>query len=335
MSGRLRGSLKTRYETKGDMRLGGSKANKSVIRSVVSYVEQGDDHLIPTLTVRETLHYAAGLRLPSWMSANQKIQSAESVMTQLNLRDCAKTMIGGPSISGVSRGEKRRVSIGMQLLTDPHVLLLDEPTSGLDAFTAKSIVDVLRGLAAHGKTIIFSIHQPRSDLFQHFGSVLILARGGHPMYAGKAQSMLSHFAKFGHDCPKMMNPSDFVLDLVTVDLQHESVEAESGQRVHTLAVHWASRVDHDVRGEAPKFVGTPAELGSLRRGPIALRIAFLLLLRRSGLSFWRKPGVIYARIVQVFGFAVLSTLFWAPLKSDYVDIQSRVGFIQNQMGKSD
>ena len=122
--------------------------------------------------MRETLHFAAALRLPIWMSKDQKIARAESVLLDLNLRECADGFIGDMKKKGISRGEKRRVTIAVQLLTDPHVLILDEPTSGLDAFTASSIIDVLRVLAAKGKkTVILSIHHARSDLFKYFDQV--------------------------------------------------------------------------------------------------------------------------------------------------------------------
>ncbi len=168
------------------MLFGAAVPSDSVVHSVTSYVSQDDDALISTLTVRETLHFAAGLRLPTWMSKEQKRSRAESVLLEMNLRDCADTLIGDMKKKGISQGEKRRVTIAVQLLADPQILILDEPTSGLDAFTATSIIDVLRGLATGGKrTIIMSIHQARSDIFKYFDHVLLLARGGHLVYAGK------------------------------------------------------------------------------------------------------------------------------------------------------
>ena len=319
--------------------LGGSRPSEPTMRNVLSFVEQEDEHLIPTLTVRETLRYAAGLRLPSSMSAEHKIQSAESVIERLNLQACANTMVGGSNLRGISRGEKRRVSIGVQLLNDPHILILDEPTSGLDAFTARSIIDILRSLAVQGKTIILSIHQPRSDMFQYFGNILLLSRGGQPMYAGKASAMLPYFSKLGYDCPPAMNPADFVLDLVTVDLQHETVEAATGRKVSALAANWASQFKRAESSRVNEACATArvmslVNLTTLRRGETPLHIAVPLLLQRSAVGFRRKAGVLDARIAQVFGFAVITTLFWAPLKNEDVDIQSRVGFIQHQMGKS-
>lgn len=334
---RLRSTLGTHYELQGDLFIRGAIPNPSVVRSVSSFVEQDDEHLIPTLTVRETLRYAASLRLPSWMPSQQKMQTAESVIIQLKLRDCADTLVGGHGKGGISKGEKRRVTIGVQLLTDPHLLILDEPTSGLDAFTAGSIIEVLRSLAAQNRTIIFTIHQPRSDFFQHFGHVLLLARGGYPVYSGGAQAMLPYFSNLGYDCPKTMNPADFALDLVTVDLQGASEESETSERVSLLLNHWKTKKTLEGGSSDEhclQHISTPAELGSLKRGTTPLLVALPLLLQRSITRYRRAPGVLDARIAQVFGFAAIMTLFWAPLKSEYEDIQSRVGFVQQQMGWS-
>lgn len=337
MARRLPDQIGTQYEQGGKMLFGAGIPSDSVISSVVSYVSQDDDALIPTLTVRETLNFAAALRLPIWMSKVQKRARAESVLLDLNLRDCADTLIGDAKKKGISQGEKRRVTIAMQLLTDPYVLILDEPTSGLDAFTASSIIDVLRGLAADGKkTVILSIHQARSDLFKYFDHILLLARGGHPVYAGKGQLMLPHFSSLGYNCPMTTNPADFVLDLITVDLQNPARETVSRDKISSLAAQWdkktAEKVELDLVG-ANVHVSTPAELGKLKRAMTPLHVALPLLLRRSFLNYRRSSVVLDARIVQVLGFSIIVTLFWAPLKSSYEDVQSRLGFVQQQMGE--
>ncbi len=155
----------------------------------------------------------------------------------------ANNLVGNDMIKGISGGEKRRASIAVQVLTDPRVLLLDEPTSGLDAFTASSIMEVLQGLANEGRTLILTIHQARSDLFKHFGNVLLLARGGHPVYAGVGRDMLGYFGRHGYECPKNTNPADFALDMITVDLQKEDVEAESRERVKKFIESWNAHLD--------------------------------------------------------------------------------------------
>lgn len=331
MAHRLQSSLGTRYEPGGTMLFGGAQPSDSVVRSITSYVSQDDNALLTTLTVRETLHFAAGLRLPSWMSKEEKIRRAESVLLRLNLRDCADNLIGDDKKKGISGGEKRRVTIGVQVLTDPRILLLDEPTSGLDAFTANSIMDVLQGLAAEGRTVILTIHQPRSDLFRQFGNILLLARGGSPVYAGKGELMLPYFSTLGYECPRTTNPADFALDLVTVDLQHSTKEASSREKVRSLVSEWDQRKAEQVA--VTTQISTPAELGSLKREMTPLHLAFPLLVRRSVKGFQRNPDAINARIAQVFGFAIIVTLFWAPLKSNYEAVQGRLGFVQQQMGK--
>ncbi|MCJ1398732.1 hypothetical protein MMC11_001933 [Xylographa trunciseda] len=327
MAARLYSNFTTRYQVGGTMMYGGSIPSEDVIRSVASYVCQDDDALLATLTVRETLHFAAGLRLPTWMSKAEKKRRAEEVLVKLGLRDCANNLVGNDMIKGISGGEKRRVTIAIQVLTDPRILLLDEPTSGLDAFTASSIVEVLRGLAEEGRTLVLTIHQSRSDLWHHFGNVLLLARAGYPVYAGKGKSMLEHFSFLGYECPKTTNPADFALDLITVDLQHAKREARSRAKVSSLISDW-DNVRRSQLVRTPSHISAPAELGSLKRAMTPFHVAFPLLIQRSLIGFRRDPNAILARTMQVIGFAIIITLFFAPLKSDYESVQTRLGFVQ-------
>jgi ABC-type multidrug transport system ATPase subunit len=246
MALRLRNSVGTTYRPSGALKFNGAVPSDTVIRSVCSYVCQDDDALLPSLTVRETLRFAAGLRLPSFMSTAEKYQRAEDVLLKMGLKDCADNLVGGELVKGISGGEKRRVSIAIQVLTDPRILLLDEPTSGLDAFTASSIMEVLQGLANEGRTLILTIHQARSDLFTHFGNVLLLARGGSPVYAGSGREMLKYFRQQGFECPQHTNPADFALDMITIDLQEERREAETRERVKKLIESWKAHEGEDV-----------------------------------------------------------------------------------------
>lgn len=323
---RLHGSASTQYRVSGRMLYNGAVPSENVIRSVTSFVTQDDDALMPSLTVRESLRFAAGLRLPTWMTREEKNRRAEEILYKMGLKECADNLIGSELIKGISGGEKRRVTIAIQILTDPKVLLLDEPTSGLDAFTAMSIIEVLQGLASEGRTLIMTIHQSRSDLFNHFSQVLLLARGGYPVYAGRGEEMLPHFAALGHECPKSTNPADFVLDLITVDLQQEDREAITRERVHHLISSWTDATP--ALGRTSSQIATPAELGSLRRKMLPFFITFPLVLHRSFINFWRQPPLVMARSMQIVGIAIIMALFFAPLKNDFPAVQSRMGFIQ-------
>ncbi|KAI0149085.1 P-loop containing nucleoside triphosphate hydrolase protein [Pestalotiopsis sp. NC0098] len=333
MAMRLKGSVGTRYLPSGKLTFNGAVPSDSVIRSVVSYVSQDDDALLPSLTVRETLRFAAGLRLPSWMSKQQKYDRAEEVLLKMGLKDCANNLIGSDLIKGISGGEKRRVSIAVQILTDPRVLLLDEPTSGLDAFTANNILEVLHGLANEGRTLILTIHQARSDLFKHFGNVLLLARGGSPAFSGPAKDMIEYFGSLGYQCPTHTNPADYALDLITIDLQEEKREADSRDKVKKLIEAWAHHKKSQATAPGQKSfprtnLASPAELGAMSRKRATFATAFPLLMHRAMLNIQRQPPLILARIMQVLGLALIFSLFFAPLHNDYAAIQNRVGFVQ-------
>ncbi|CAF4407764.1 unnamed protein product, partial [Adineta steineri] len=115
-------------------------------------------------------------------------------------------------------GEKKRVNIGTELLTNPSVIFLDEPTSGLDSTSAVALVEVLRELAMAGKTVITSIHQPSSQIFQSFDQLILLA-DGKTIFMGKPLNALAYFGTMGHQSPAQYNPADYVMDLVNQDMK--------------------------------------------------------------------------------------------------------------------
>ncbi|PHH80458.1 hypothetical protein CDD80_1468 [Ophiocordyceps camponoti-rufipedis] len=349
MALRLRNSMGTEYKRSGSMTLNGALPTDAVVRAVCSYVCQEDDALLPSLTVRETLRFAAGLRLPASMSAADKKRRADEVLMRMGLKDCADTLIGSDIVKGISGGEKRRVSIAIQILTDPRILMLDEPTSGLDAFTARSILTVLSGLADEGRTIILTIHQARSDLFDSFGNVLLLARGGETVFTGPARDMLGYLSGRGHECSRQMNPADFALDLVTVDLRSGDKEKKSRSRVQSLIEGWkAYQIEQQISNQgwettenkegsrstttdslpASRQTNLPAELGALVRKPASFSTALPLLLHRATLNTRRQPALLSARTTQVLGFSLVLVLFFTPLKSDYIAVQNRMGLMQ-------
>jgi hypothetical protein len=183
---------------------------------------------------------------------------------------------------------------------------------------------VLRGLASEGRTLVVTIHQPRSDLFAHFGNILLLARGGHPIYAGPAKDMRSHFAAQGYQCPRHINPADFALDLITVDLQHAAREAVTRAKVRKLIESWNSDMFPAARSSS---IATPAELGSLAREPSSFAAAYPILVKRMAVNTFRQPDILIARVMQVVGLGLVLALYFAPLRNNYYAIQNRMGFL--------
>jgi len=123
--------------------------------AISAYVQQ-DDILFQTMSVRECLVFAAKLKLGGTLE--DKMKRVESIITELRLQKCSNTKIGGTLIKGVSGGERKRTSIGVELITDPMLIFLDEPTTGLDSFTAMSVVETMKELALSGRTIVSTIH---------------------------------------------------------------------------------------------------------------------------------------------------------------------------------
>ena len=148
------------------------------------------------------------------MRRAEKKSRVDAVIAALGLKKCRGTLVGGPARRGVSGGERKRVSVGHELLIDPSVLILDEPTSGLDSTTAMHLVSTLTSLAKGGRTIITTIHQPSSRLYQQLDR-LILMSDGHVMYSGRATEAATWFGLLGCKLPYGVNVADFVLDLAS------------------------------------------------------------------------------------------------------------------------
>jgi ABC-type multidrug transport system ATPase subunit len=322
LSRNLKNGALTTYDASGEITLNGLPASSEIIKSTVSFVSQDDDTLMPALTVRETLRYAAGIRLPPNMSKDEKIQRAEDLIVKMGLGHCADQFVGGKLKRGISGGEKRRVSIAIQILADPLVLLLDEPTSGLDVWTASSMLDVLRALADEGRTIVMTAHQCRSDAFETFDKVLLLARGGSLAYSGNGGNVLSHFSTMGFDCGLHTNPADFILDVITVDLQQQEKEDVSRRRVEQLLEVWKDGKCSIITCTAVEE--TQVEVKDLARARESFLNIFTLVLGRSALNIGRNSETVIARTSNVIGMAIVFGLFFSPLQSNTEAVQTRM-----------
>lgn len=223
----------TRLTHGGTTTFNGSEGIQTVRHA---YVMQ-QDVLLPTLTVRETLTYSADLRLPSSTTKEERLRIVEEVILELGLKDCANTRIGNTQHRGCSGGEKRRTSIGVQLLANPSVLFLDEPTTGLDATSAFQLVRTLKALANKGRTIITTIHQPRSEIWDLFDNLIILARGS-PVYSGPMDGCVPWFSGLGFDLPPFVNPAEFFIDHSAIDNRTPELESETTARVERLTAAW-------------------------------------------------------------------------------------------------
>ncbi|XP_053477972.1 broad substrate specificity ATP-binding cassette transporter ABCG2-like isoform X2 [Ictalurus furcatus] len=187
----------------------------SNFKCLSGYVVQ-DDVVMGTLTVRENLCFSAALRLSSTVKQKEKEDRVNRLISELGLSKVADRRVGTQLIRGISGGERKRTSIGMEMIIDPSVLFLDEPTTGLDASTANSVLLLLKRMANNGHTIIMSIHQPRYSIYQLFDNLTLLV-SGKQVYHGPAHNALDYFANIGYECETHNNPADFFLDVINGD----------------------------------------------------------------------------------------------------------------------
>ncbi|KAH9650846.1 ABC transporter G family member 9 [Citrus sinensis] len=270
-----------------------------------------EDVLSPYLTVTETMVFTALLQLPNSFTEKEKIKCAEAVMTELGLSECKNSLIGGPLTRGVSGGERKRVSIGQEILINPSLLFLDEPTSGLDSTIAQQILSTLLKLANGGRTIVMTIHQPSNMLYYMFHKVLLLSEG-YPLYSGEASGAMNYFASIGY-CPSVpTNPSDFLLDLAS-GMPSNGSWKEQALVKQTLISQYeknlADKLKAELTQENENESQDQPEDKQFRRFSTTWWQQLRVLLRR-GIKEIMDESFSCLKIIEVLVIAFLSGLLW-------------------------
>ncbi|KKA23479.1 ABC efflux transporter [Rasamsonia emersonii CBS 393.64] len=322
MAGRMESA---RLKVSGSTTFNGDP-NMSHVRS--AYVMQ-QDVLIPTLTVRETLQYSADLRLPPPMTRAERRAIVEQVIMELGLKECADTRIGSSAHKGCSGGEKRRTSIGVQMLANPSVLFCDEPTTGLDATSAYQIIRTLKGLAQKGRTVIVSIHAPRSEIWNLFDNVILLSRGS-ALYSGPVSESLPYFEQCGYVLPPFVNPAEFLIDLAAIDNRSVDLENASLARVDFLKQSWKARSE-EALGDEEKTQNT-ADTSENRQNTdetvlkkVPFSREFQVLTSRTFKTTLRDPMGVAGSLLEAIGMAVINGWIFLQLDKSLAGIRSREG----------
>ncbi|XP_051175392.1 ATP-binding cassette sub-family G member 4-like [Leptopilina boulardi] len=197
-----------RIESQGCIIMNELKISSQTLQKYCCYIPQ-EFALMPLLTVKETLLIAAELKLNSTYDLHARELVINEIGNKLNLSDCWNS-----TVEKLSGGEKKRLSIGVEVITSPLVLFLDEPTSGLDSVSSKQVIELLHSLSQTGCTIVCSVHQPSSQLFSLFDDILILGQG-KCFYCGPRDNIVDHFNEAGFICPNFYNPAEYVMEVIT------------------------------------------------------------------------------------------------------------------------
>eukprot|EP00879_Flechtneria_rotunda_P000702 GHRR01000820.1.p1 GENE.GHRR01000820.1~~GHRR01000820.1.p1 ORF type:complete len:943 (+),score=354.31 GHRR01000820.1:2184-5012(+) len=214
---KLCGSLGGRgadWRSSGVVCLDGVVAPPALLTAVTALVPQ-DDTLMRSLTVEECIRYSAALRLDPDLPPSKVAAEIEAVMSTLGLTHIRhNTVLSGTGVSGVSGGQRRRVAIGMELVINPQVLVLDEPLSGLDSFTALQLMRTLQAVAASGRVVALSLHQPSPALFSALDTAMLLA-GGTMVYSGTPSAAAAALEGLGCPVPEGMTVAEHLLHVVS------------------------------------------------------------------------------------------------------------------------
>ena len=167
-----------------------------ILKRFVTYIPQ-DDAFDDYLTIEENMEFAAAIRSPH-LSKRDRLRRVESKLIELGLAERRDSVVGSAMKKLLSGGERKRLNIGLDMLSSADVFLFDEPTSGLSSKDSEHVMEILRSMA-HSKIILVTLHQPTSKLFQMFTKALLLDKGGRLAFYGTPHEMLSYFAEAEHE----------------------------------------------------------------------------------------------------------------------------------------
>uniref|UniRef100_A0A7M4F2Z8 ATP-binding cassette sub-family G member 2-like n=1 Tax=Crocodylus porosus TaxID=8502 RepID=A0A7M4F2Z8_CROPO len=316
----------------GDILINGASRPRN-FKCISGYVIQ-NDVVMGTLTVRENFEFSAALRLPTSVPEQKKKERVNQIILELGLSKVADSKVGTSIIRGVSGGERKRTNIGMELITDPAVLFLDEPTTGLDASTANAVLLLLKRMARRGKTIVFSIHQPRYSIFKLFDTLTLLA-SGRLLYHGPAQTAMQYFKSIGYECEPYNNPADFILDIingdstaVTVRRNYEEVSGDDTIARALADLYSSSSYYKETKAELEKLPLEHKMISSDFK-KITYSTSFFHQLkwvsRRTFKNLIGNPQNSTAQLGIVTVLGIIIGAIFAGVKNDASGIQNRVG----------
>uniref|UniRef100_A0ACD5ZNV9 Uncharacterized protein n=1 Tax=Avena sativa TaxID=4498 RepID=A0ACD5ZNV9_AVESA len=326
----------------GAVTLNGEPLHGRRLRAISAYVMQ-DDLLYPMLTVRETLLFAAEFRLSRALSPAAKRERVDRLIHQLGLTNAADTVIGDEGHRGVSGGERRRVSIGTDIIHDPILLFLDEPTSGLDSASAFMVVQVLRTIARSGSVVVMTIHQPSSRILGILGRLLLLSRG-RTVYAGTPAGLKPFFSEYGTPIPDNENPAEFALDTIR---ELEGSKPDGSKPLAVFNAGWQATQKLITDGNKPppspltlemaiaesvsrgKLVagsgtGTAATSVPTYANPLAVEVC--VLIKRAFTNTRRMPELFGLRLGTIMVTGVILATIFLRLDDTPKGVQERLGF---------
>ncbi|EAT39575.1 AAEL008624-PA [Aedes aegypti] len=304
----------------GTILVNNESVDRQRYRQMVAYNPQ-DVMLLPSITVSETLLYAADLRMPSSVSKFQKLKTVNDIIALLGLEKCANTQ--ARLLSG---GEKKRLSIGQELVSNPRIMFFDEPTSGLDSETSYQIVSYLKDLARQGRCVVSVIHQPSSDLLELFDDIYVVA-DGQCMYKGPLDELTTTYADVGLICPQYYNRADFVIKMASKACTEPDKIQALKHRMKTAAIPNGYN-NHSNGNPKPNIL---EESDSKSQYPTSLLRQFAILTHRTFLGTIRNFTLTVLRFIGHILFGIIVGTVYYQIGDDGAKVITNISFIMLAM----
>ncbi|KAI9806631.1 MAG: hypothetical protein M1825_006088 [Sarcosagium campestre] len=309
--------------TQGDILTNGQSITWQELRHLSSYVEQ-EDALIGSLTVRETMDFAARLALPRSISGKERLRRVDDLLNSFGMQAQANTIIGTSIKKGLSGGQKKRLGIASRLVTDPKILFLDEPTSGLDSALSYEVMNYIKAV---GKK-----NNPSTSTFKLFDRLCLLS-SGKTCYFGPLLEARGYFGAIGYEMPLEINPAEYLLDLINTDYVRAGDDSKA--RMDHIHKEWASSqqslsIKSDIKtavsqASASQTRGSVIPISAARKQNAF--IIPLVLLHRSWIKSYRDVVAYGIRIVMYIGLAILMGTVFLRLNTTQTNIQPFINAI--------
>lgn len=317
----------------GDVLVNGKALSFEERKRVMSYVAQ-EDTLMGQFTVTETLRFAARFHYGYGLEASVFDKKVSDAVEHMGLTDAADTLVGDIFRKGLSGGQKRRLSIAIELVSEPAIVMLDEPTSGLDSASAYGVVNTLTKLAKSGHTVLTTIHQPSSEIWALFDNFMLLSRG-HTLYFGPASETVDYFAGIGFACPNYSNPADYFISIVNTDFTEfgESADPKQLEDKYNASALRTAVLDglHATNAEslAAMLPDNKKKKGGAESKRHPFLTDFVVLMKRNLLNNLRNPGIYWVRAAMYVMLCLFVGFAFFDLGGDFTatSINSRVSIL--------
>ncbi|KAL7305558.1 hypothetical protein TKK_0002292 [Trichogramma kaykai] len=276
----------------GIININGHPRDLKDFRRTSCYIMQ-EDLVQPKLTVREAMYFAADLKLGSKVSKSDRKAVVDDILVTLRLHAARNTVT-----ERLSGGERKRLSIALELVNNPPVIFLDEPTTGLDELSSVQCIDLLQRVALSGRTVICSIHTPSANILAKFHHVYCVA-AGQCSYRGPVSDIVPFMSRIGLECPKHYNPADFLIEVSSGEYGYDWIDRMVVKIDKRRPVVLQAKLD------APAY-----KFDKKERFQISWWEQFSILFRRKMLQSLRDKNYLYLKIVlHIFLGFIIGGLF--------------------------